>query len=366
MHDEEYMQQALNIAQYAAGRTSPNPMVGAVIVKDGRIVGQGWHRKAGTEHAEVHALRQAGELAQGATLYVTLEPCSHYGRTPPCSQAVIDSGIKRVVVAMVDPNPLVAGRGIAMLEAAGISVVAGVLGKQAKLLNEVFIKWITTSFPFVVLKTAMTLDGKIATYTGESQWITNQTSRQFVHSLRDLYDGILVGIGTVLKDDPSLTTRLPNGAGKSPVRIVVDSMARTPLTAKLVVDGIAKTIIAVTTAAPAERVEALRTTGVEILIVNDGDKVDLRILMEKLGKLMVCSVLIEGGATINDALVQAKLIDKVHVFIAPKIVGGKAALTPVGGAGIGNLSDALQIDNLDVQLLDGDVLLSGYVHREDA
>lgn len=357
------MQQALQIAAYAAGRTSPNPLVGAVIVKDGRVVGQGWHRKAGTEHAEIHALRQAGELAAGATIYVTLEPCSHYGRTGPCSKALIDAGIKRVVIAMLDPNPLVAGKGVAMIKAAGIEVETGLLQAQAERLNEVFLKWIMTKMPFVVMKTAMTLDGKIATAAGNSKWISNEVSRRRVHELRDVYDGILVGIGTVLADDPSLTTRLVSQSGKNPLRIVVDSRARTPLTAKVVTDGQAKTLIAVTVAAEAAKVEALRQAGVEVLVVNDGQQVDLRQLFCLLGERGVCSIFVEGGALINYSLLKAGLIDKVYSFIAPKMVGGSSAPGPVGGDGVETLDQAFLLDNVETELLAGDILVSGYINR---
>ena len=229
-----YMREALRIAHHAEGRTSPNPLVGAVIVRDGRIIAEGWHRKAGTPHAEVHALRMAGDLARGATLYVTLEPCAHYGRTGPCAKAVAEAGIARVVVALLDPNPKVAGKGVAILRDAGIKVRVGVLEEEARRLNEVFLHWITTGLPFTVLKTAMTLDGKIATATGDSQWITNEASRLRVHAMRDRSDAILVGIGTELHDNPSLTTRLPDGAGNNPIRIIVDSQARAPLDAHVV------------------------------------------------------------------------------------------------------------------------------------
>ncbi len=360
---QQYMQQALQIAAYAAGRTSPNPLVGAVIVKDGRVVGQGWHRKAGTEHAEIHALRQAGELAAGATIYVTLEPCSHYGRTGPCSKALIDAGIKRVVIAMLDPNPLVAGKGVAMIKAAGIEVETGLLQAQAERLNEVFLKWIMTKMPFGVMKTAMTLDGKIATAAGNSKWISNEVSRRRVHELRDVYDGILVGIGTVLADDPSLTTRLVSQSGKNPLRIVVDSRARTPLTAKVVTDGQAKTLIAVTVAAEAAKVEALRQAGVEVLVVNDGQQVDLRQLFCLLGERGVCSIFVEGGALINYSLLKAGLIDKVYSFIAPKMVGGSSAPGPVGGDGVETLDQAFLLDNVETELLAGDILVSGYINR---
>ena len=357
------MQQALQIAAYAAGRTSPNPLVGAVIVKDGRVVGQGWHRKAGTEHAEIHALRQAGELAAGATIYVTLEPCSHYGRTGPCSKALIDAGIQRVVIAMLDPNPLVAGKGVAMLKAAGIEVETGLLQEQAERLNEVFLKWIMTKMPFVVMKTAMTLDGKIATAAGNSKWISNEVSRRRVHELRDVYDGILVGIGTVLADDPALTTRLDSPSGKNPLRIVVDSRARTPLTAKVVTDGQAETLIAVTAAAEAAKVEALRQAGVEVLVVNDGQQVDLKQLFCLLGERGVCSIFVEGGARINYSLLKAGLVDKVYTFIAPKMVGGSSAPGPVGGDGVETLDQAFLLENVETELLAGDILVSGYINR---
>lgn len=357
------MQQALQIAAYAAGRTSPNPLVGAVIVKDGRVVGQGWHRKAGTEHAEIHALRQAGELAAGATIYVTLEPCSHYGRTGPCSKALIDAGIQRVVIAMLDPNPLVAGKGVAMLKAAGIEVETGLLQAQAERLNEVFLKWIMTKMPFVVMKTAMTLDGKIATAAGNSKWISNEVSRRRVHELRDVYDGILVGIGTVLADDPALTTRLESPSGKNPLRIVVDSRARTPLTARVVTDGQAETLIAVTAAAEAAKVEALRQAGVEVLVVNDGQQVDLKQLFCLLGERGVCSIFVEGGARINYFLLKAGLVDKVYSFIAPKMVGGSSAPGPVGGDGVETLDQAFLLEDVETELLAGDILVSGYINR---
>ena len=304
MQDEDFMREALELARNAEGRTSPNPMVGAVIVQGGRIVAAGWHRKAGTPHAEIHALRMAGELAKGATLYVTLEPCSHYGRTGPCAKAVVEAGIKRCVIAMKDPNPLVAGRGIKILEDAGVETVCGVLKEEARRLNEVFLKWVPEKMPFVALKTAMTLDGKIATRTGESQWITNEASRRRVHEYRDRYDSILVGIGTVLHDDPSLTARLPDGTGKNPVRIIVDSQARTPLTAKVVCDGQAKTIVAVTEQAPAERISALEAAGVEVVRAGKGAQVDLRALMQMLGQREICSVFVEGGGSVNFSLLR--------------------------------------------------------------
>lgn len=357
------MREALRLARNGEGRTSPNPLVGAVVVCEGRIVGAGWHRKAGTPHAEVHALHMAGELAQGATVYVTLEPCSHYGRTGPCAKALVEAGVKRVVIAMKDPNPLVAGKGIAILKEAGIDVACGLLEAEAIALNEVFLKWITTKIPFIVMKTAMTLDGKIASHTGKSRWITNETSRLYTHHMRDIYDSILVGIGTVLVDNPSLTTRLPDGTGKNPIRIIVDSRARTPLQANVVTDHQADTIIAVTDAAPAERTTALKAAGAEVICINHGERVDMKKLLQLLGERNISSILVEGGGTINFSLLQAGLIDKVYAFIAPKLLGGKASLTPVAGEGFDEPAEAVTLKNITMKTLDGDILLSGLIRK---
>ena len=363
--DEHYMRQALAIAQYALGRTSPNPMVGAVIVRNGRVVGQGWHRKAGTPHAEINALQQAGELAQGATLYVTLEPCSHHGRTGPCADAVIAAGIQKVVVAMTDPNPLVAGRGISKLRDAGIEVVEGVLASAAAALNESFIKWVSTQMPFIVLKSAMSLDGKIAAHTGHSQWITGPKSRERVHQLRDCYDAILVGIGTVLADNPNLTTRL-SYQGKNPIRVIVDSMARTPLDAHVVTDGLAPTIIAVTHEAPSSRVDALRSRGIEVLSVEGkGKGVCLQQLFKMLGKREITSILIEGGATINASAFEENLVDKVQWFIAPKIIGGHDAPGPVGGLGVTDVNNANIFEDINIESIGEDILISAYMRDRE-
>ncbi len=359
MTDEKFMAEALKIAKNAEGRTSPNPMVGAVIVKDGRIIAEGWHRKAGTPHAEVHALNMAGELAKDSTMYVTLEPCSHFGRTPPCANKIVDAGVKKVVVAMKDPNPLVAGRGIEILKSAGIEVEVGILEDDARRLNEVFLKYITKKMPFVTAKFACSLDGKISTVTGESQWISCEESRKFVHRLRDISDGIMVGVGTVLADNPSLTTRLETG--KNPVRIVADSMARTPLDSKFLNDGAAKNIIAVTADAPADKISALKNLGAEIIICGDSQQVDLKILMAELASREITSVLLEGGGTLNFSMFRAGLIDKVFAFIAPKIIGGKNALSPVEGGGFKKLIDAVNLKNLNVEKIGTDILVSGIV-----
>ena len=365
MYDEQdiaNMRRALNLARQAAGRTSPNPMVGAIVVKDGKVVGEGCHLCAGTPHAEVHALAAAGEAARGATVYVTLEPCCHHGRTGPCADALINAGVKKVVAAMTDPNPKVAGGGLARLRAAGIEVVEGVLAAEAALLNEAFIKWVSTEMPFGLMKTAMTLDGKIATRTGQSRWITGEAARAMVHRLRDQCDAILVGVGTVMADDPELTARLPSGDGKNPLRVIVDSAARTPLTARVVADGKAPTLFAVAEEAPADRLQALRAAGCEVLPLPRGRTgVDLRLLWQALGQRNITSVLLEGGATINAAALAAGVVDKIHAFIAPKVIGGVNAPGPVGGEGPPDLAGAVLLEELACAQVGEDILITAYV-----
>ncbi len=360
LEDEIFMREALRIAENARGRTSPNPLVGAVIVKDGRIVAEGWHRKAGTPHAEIHALNQAGELARNSTIYVTLEPCSHFGRTPPCANALVKAGIKRAVVAVTDPNPKVAGRGIKILRDAGIEVEVGILEENAKKLNEVFFKYIVTGLPFVTSKFACSLDGKIATTSGESFGISSPESLKFTHRLRDINDAIMVGIGTVLNDNPSLTTRLET-PGKNPTRIIVDGFAKTPQNSKILTDGAAKDIFAVTPDAPAENIAKLKNTGAEIIFSGEGGKVDLKFLMRELAKREITSILVEGGGTLHFSLFKENLVDKVHAFIAPKIIGGKDAVTGVDGEGFAKLSDAVRLKNLTSENLGSDILITGYV-----
>lgn len=394
MSDEKYMQLALQYAAFAKGRTSPNPLVGAVIVKDGRIVGTGWHRKAGTPHAEIHALNMAGELAKGATIYVTLEPCAHQGRTGPCAEALVKAGISRAVVATLDPNPKVSGKGIDILRKAGIDVTVGVCEGEAKRLMEVFLKWIVTGRPFTVWKTAMSLDGKIATSGGESQWITGDEARACGHRLRDEYDAIMAGIGTILADNPSLTTRLNEGiqkpladgrwvaaaladrnispSGHCPVRIIVDSLARTPLDSRIITDGKSPVIIAVAPAAPAERIAALRKAGAEVLMVpadpsvpeeETASKVNLTRLMEMLGDKSrgITSVLVEGGGTLAFSLLKAGLMDKVHAFVAPMLIGGQEAKGALGGSGFKSLGDAPVLKEVTTEMVGKDIHITGYV-----
>jgi diaminohydroxyphosphoribosylaminopyrimidine deaminase/5-amino-6-(5-phosphoribosylamino)uracil reductase len=363
-YDEKYMRLAMQLAGNAIGRTSPNPLVGAVIVKDNRVVGCGWHRKAGTPHAEVHALNQAGELAQGADVYVTLEPCAHYGKTPPCAKALVEAKVKNVYGGLLDVNPKVAGKGFKILEDAGIHVEYGFLQDELRKQNEVFFKWIEHKKPFIVLKAAMTLDGKIATATGQSKWITNETSRAYGYKLRDIYDGIMVGINTVIEDNPMLTARV--GGGKNPIRIVVDSSLKIDINANVVQDKSAKTIIATTDKADKDKILKLQAQDVDVIVVDKdkNDKVDIEKLLDILGQQNICSILVEGGATLSGSFVAKKLVDKVYFFIAPKIVGGKEAKTPVAGTGILNLQEALALKDIQIEKLEEDILIIGRVDKD--
>lgn len=363
-YDEKYMKLAMQLAGNAIGRTSPNPLVGAVIVKDNRVVGCGWHRKAGTPHAEVHALNQAGELAQGADVYVTLEPCAHYGKTPPCAKALVEAKVKNVYGGLLDVNPKVAGKGFKILEDAGIHVEYGFLQDELRKQNEVFFKWIEHKKPFVVLKAAMTLDGKIATATGQSKWITNETSRAYGYKLRDIYDGIMVGINTVIEDNPMLTARVDGG--KNPIRIVVDSSLKIDINANVVQDKSAKTIIATTDKANKDKILKLQAQDVDVIVVDkdENDKVDIEKLLDILGQQNICSILVEGGATLSGSFVAKKLVDKVYFFIAPKIIGGKEAKTPVAGTGILNLQEALALKDIQIEKLEEDILIIGRVDKD--
>lgn len=363
-YDEKYMRLAMQLAGNAIGRTSPNPLVGAVIVKDNRVVGCGWHRKAGTPHAEVHALNQAGELAQGADVYVTLEPCAHYGKTPPCAKALVEAKVKNVYGGLLDVNPKVAGKGFKILEDAGIHVEYGFLQDELRKQNEVFFKWIEHKKPFVVLKAAMTLDGKIATATGQSKWITNETSRAYGYKLRDIYDGIMVGINTVIEDNPMLTARVDGG--KNPIRIVVDSSLKIDINANVVQDKSAKTIVATTDKADKDKILKLQAQNVDVIVVDkdENDKVDIEKLLNILGQQNICSILVEGGATLSGSFVAKKLVDKVYFFIAPKIIGGKEAKTPVAGTGILNLQEALALKDIQIEKLEEDILIIGRVDKD--
>ncbi len=364
----QYMQRALELAARGRGRTSPNPMVGAVLVKEGRVVGEGFHPRAGAPHAEIYALQQAGEAARGATLYVTLEPCCHYGRTPPCTQALIAAGVAEVHIAMLDPNPRVAGKGRAELEAAGIRTVVGECEEEARALNEVFAHWITTGRPFVIAKFAMSLDGKIATRTGDARWISGPEARRLVHEVRDQVDAILVGAGTVIADNPQLTTRLEKEDVRHPLRVVLDSRGRIPLTARVFDPALpGRTLVAATEAAPPDYRKALNERGIETLVLppDERGRVDLEALLDELGQREVTSLLVEGGGTVLGSFFDRRLVNKVLAFVAPLIIGGHDAPQPVGGEGVERLADAPRLERVNWQRVGNDVLVTGYLRAEE-
>jgi len=359
--DHDYMQLALELAATAKGNTNPNPCVGAVLVKDGVIVGTGLHRKAGEPHAEVHAFNMAGEHAVGATLYVTLEPCSHYGKTPPCANLVKESGVSRVVVAAMDPNPSVAGRGINLLKESGIEVEVGLLEQEALKLNERFIHNMLNNKPFVISKFAMTLDGKIATHNGHSKWITSEEARLQVHKLRHEIDGILVGVGTVVADDPMLTTRLPHREGKNPVRIILDSELKTPLKAKVVDTSEAQTIIVCGQEVDETKLKQLKEKGVEILSVSKTEYgLNLHEMLDELYKIGITDLLVEGGAEINGSFLRSRLINKFLVYMAPKILGGRNSKSPFAGIDIDHVDEGLQLEIDSIEQLGPDLCITAY------
>ncbi len=362
--DRYYMNLALEEAKKGKGKVNPNPLVGAVIVKNDKVIGVGYHEKYGEAHAEVNAFNNATEDVEGATIYVTLEPCSHFGKTPPCADKIIEKKIGRVVIGTVDPNELVGGNGVKKLQAAGIEVTVGVLEEECKKINEVFIKYITTQKPYVVLKTAMSLDGKISTASGESKWITCEKSREIVHNLRNEYSGIMVGVDTVIMDNPQLTCRVVGG--RNPVRIVVDSTLRIPKDSYVVESARdIKTIVATTENSDLGMIDYLIEKGVTVIKTkNISGRVNLNELMEKLGELKIDSVLLEGGATINYSSLKSGIVDKVLFYIAPKIIGGENSKTPVGGTGILELKDAFKISNMTTTLVGEDILVEGYLGGE--
>lgn len=353
MTDEDYMRLAIELAANTNGQTSPNPLVGAVVVKDNQIVGMGAHLKAGEAHAEVHAINMAGDKAKDATIYVTLEPCSHFGRTPPCANLLIKSEVKRVVIASTDPNPLVAGQGIERLREHGIEVDVGILRDEAERLNEVFFHYIATGMPYVTLKSATSLDGKIATVTGESKWITSEESRLDVHKYRHQHDGILVGVNTILKDDPELTTRLPLG-GKNPIRIILDTNLRTPPGAKIVNDNKAPTWIIVGKNVAAEKIAAMNEKYAKVIEM-PFDGLNIRNVLKMLGEKGITSLFVEGGSQINGSFIKAKTVNQVITYIAPKIIGGALAPTSIGGDGFEKMNDVLALQIKSVETIGPDI-----------
>lgn len=354
---EAHMRRAIELAEQGRGTTSPNPMVGAVIIKDDRVIAEGYHKKAGEPHAEINALNNATEDVVGATMVVSLEPCNHYGKTPPCTEAIINAGISKVIVGMIDPNPKCAGSGIKRLRDAGIKVEYGILAEQVAKQNEVFIKYITTHRPFVTVKAAISMDGKIAESPGSTTTITGNDARQSVHELRNESDAIMVGIGTVLADDPLLNTRLDRVGTKNPIRVIVDSAAKIPLESKIVQTASEiKTIVATTMAASEKNIKALRAKGVEVIEIDSWNgKVDLEVLMEELANREISSVIVEGGGRLIASLVKADLVDKYLIYVAPKLIG-EQGVDFVGG----NLSSIIDLRIRYVGTIGEDIFIQAY------
>ena len=362
--DQYYMNLALDLARKSEGQTNPNPLVGAVIVKSGKVVAKGYHEKAGLPHAEAIALNKAGTKARGADLYVNLEPCCHHGRTPPCTEAIISAGIKRVILGIRDPNRLVNGRGIRFLRKQGVEVVIGVLRRDCHKINEHFIKYITTGRPWVILKSAVSLDGKIATRTGDSKWITGSKARAYAHRLRSRVDAILVGAETVRMDDPQLTVRPKKKGMRNPVRIIVSGKGSISTSAKIFNNAHKERVIYVANASlPLIRKKKLQKIGVEVLLVKyRKKKVDLPLLMDALGKIKITSIMIEGGSEISGNALKEKLVDKLIYFLAPKIIGGKNAPGPVGGQGISRIEDFIEVKEISIEKLGNDFVIEGNIY----
>jgi diaminohydroxyphosphoribosylaminopyrimidine deaminase/5-amino-6-(5-phosphoribosylamino)uracil reductase len=364
--DDVWMRRALDLAARGAGLASPNPLVGAVVVRDGQVVGEGWHEGPGLPHAEILALDAAGERAPGATLYVTLEPCVHHGRTPPCAPRVAGSGVSRVVAAMRDPNPVVDGRGLAVLREAGIDVALGVLEADAQRLNEPFVKHLRTGLPFVTVKMAASLDGKAAARDGSSRWITGEESRAEVHRMRAVSDAVMVGAGTAVLDDPALTVRLPDHHGRPPLRVIVDGRGIVPETKRVFTDGGAPTLVATTHAAPARRRRAWERAGAEVLVLPGAGAslIPLESLFSQLGKRDVQRVLLEGGPTLGWEAVRSGLVDEVVVFFAPMLVGGEEAPSILMGGGIPTIAEPVRLEIREVSRLGPDLKVVARVHGD--
>ena len=366
MASQDYMECALSLARLAMGYTSPNPSVGAVVVKDGLAVGMGYTQPVGCEHAEVMALRQAEDKAQGATMYVTLEPCPHYGRTPPCTEAIIDAGVSEVHIALLDPNPVVSGRGVKRLNEMGIKTHIGMCQQEACEINEAYVKHITTGLPFVVAKFAMSLDGKIATKTGDSKWITREETRKYAHALRHTVDAIMVGVNTVVADNPRLTAKGCGGRGgigkKQPLRLVIDSKGKVPLNSRIF-EPPGEVLLAVVSPFDSARKERLVQAGAEVVeLPACGGSVDIVELLKLLGKREIVTILVEGGGKLLGSLFDYHLVDKVLAFISPIIIGGREAVC-VGGNGVDNMARALRLTRVDIKTFGDDILVSGYPEK---
>jgi len=360
--DLAYMEMAFSLARKARGRTSPNPCVGAVLVRDGRVVGWGYHQEAGQPHAEIIALERAGKRARGATLYLTLEPCVHWGRTPPCVDRLVKVGLKKAVIASTDPNPIVHTKGIARLKEAGVEVISGFLTEKNAELNETYNKYIVQKIPFVTLKFAVSLDGKMATFSGDSCWISSPESRQLVQHLRYENDAILVGLGTVLKDNPELTVRLENVQKKKWLRVILDTSLRIPLEARLLKKPESGQLIIFSgPEAPEEKIKALKDKGAEVILSEtENGKLKLKEVLKILGQREISALLVEGGSRVLTSFLEERLADKVIAFVAPRLIGGENAATPFGGQGPDRLADTLELKNIKHLRLKNDIIIEGY------
>lgn len=362
---QEYMRRAVELAKLGIGKVNPNPLVGSVIVKEGRIIGEGYHAKYGKLHAERHAFSRLTEEAEGAEMYVTLEPCCHHGKQPPCTQAIIEHGIKKVFVGSDDPNALVAGKGVQALREAGVEVVTQVMKEECDALNPVFFHFITTKTPYVLMKYAMTMDGKIACDTGKSQWITGEEARSHVQETRDALMGIMVGIQTIISDNPRLTCRIPGG--RNPIRIICDSHLRIPMEAEVVQTAKEMKTVVATVSSEQEKISALREAGVKVLITDSADgKVDLQDLMQKLGQEKIDSILLEGGGTLNQSALQSGIVNHIQIYLAPKIFGGTGKYTPVSGIGVKEPDEAYLLINRKIRIFGEDILLDYDVAKRRA
>ncbi len=359
------MRRAVELAKLGIGKVNPNPLVGSVIVKEGRIIGEGYHAKYGELHAERHAFSRLTEEAEGAEMYVTLEPCCHHGKQPPCTQAIIEHGIKKVFVGSDDPNALVAGKGVQALREAGVEVVTQVMKEECDALNPVFFHFITTKTPYVLMKYAMTMDGKIACDTGKSQWITGEEARSHVQETRDALMGIMVGIQTIISDNPRLTCRIPGG--RNPIRIICDSHLRIPMEAEVVQTAKEMKTVVATVSSEQEKISALREAGVKVLITDSADgKVDLQDLMQKLGQEKIDSILLEGGGTLNQSALQSGIVNHIQIYLAPKIFGGTGKYTPVSGIGVKEPDEAYLLINRKIRIFGEDILLDYDVAKRRA
>jgi diaminohydroxyphosphoribosylaminopyrimidine deaminase/5-amino-6-(5-phosphoribosylamino)uracil reductase len=363
--DKRFMRQALSLARRGLGSTSPNPVVGALVVKDGLIIGSGYHKRAGAPHAEVEAIAKAGDGTRGATLYVTLEPCHHYGRTPPCTRAILESGISTVVVGIEDPNPHVEGGGGEYLRAQGVEVRCGVLEEECARANEVYIKYVTQGKPFVIVKGALTLDGWIATRTGNSKWITNEKSRGFVHTLRKISDAIMVGVETVIADDPLLTPYLRKGPAPDPIRVIVDTNLRVPLTSRILT-GETSTLTCIAAGSKVSTAQKKTLEGLGARVISckvTGGQVDLEDLLDQLAKMSVCSVLVEGGANLFTSIIRERLVDKYYLFLAPKLLGGDNGVPFTRGEGCDIIKDCMGLKLVRVRRFDDDIMVEAYPRK---